>query len=128
VGLAPGIESQNKGLIEDFRRALPDYRQEDNVESPYCVRQYVVDEYLGGPEGLVAARTELARMGLKLLLDFVPNHVVPDHPMVIHHPEYFVQGNTDDARNDPASFVRRQEMGSHVARTLTLPLGRMCSN
>ena len=33
------IANQNKGLLEDFRRALPDFRPEDNVGSPYCVRQ-----------------------------------------------------------------------------------------
>ncbi|PTR17345.1 alpha amylase catalytic subunit [Nitrosospira sp. Nsp2] len=99
------IANQNKGLIEDFRQALPDYCSEDNVGSPYCVRQYVIDEHLGGPSGLAVARTELARRGLKLILDFVPNHMAPDHPWVNNHPEYFVQGNTDDARNDPASFV-----------------------
>ena len=98
------IANRNQGLQEDFRRALPDYRPEDNVGSPYCVRRYVVDEHLGGREGLAIARGELAGRGLKLILDFVPNHVAPDHPWVIDHPEYFVQGNTDDARNDPASF------------------------
>jgi len=65
----------------------------------------VVDEHMGGPEGLAIARRELDRQGFKLILDFVPNHVAPDHPWVITHPEYFVQGNTDDAKNDPASFV-----------------------
>jgi hypothetical protein len=35
----------------------------------------------------------------------VPNHVAPDHPWVSDHPEYFVQGNADDVKNDPASFV-----------------------
>jgi hypothetical protein len=63
-----------------------------------------VDEHLGGPAGLAAARTMLAHRGLRLILDFVPNHVAPDHPWVTQHPEYLVQGNADDARNDPASF------------------------
>jgi hypothetical protein len=99
------IANQNKGLLEDFRKALPDFRPEDNVGSPYCVRRYVVDNHLGGPDGLATARRELANRGIKLILDFVPNHVAPDHPWVIHHPEYFVQGNADDAKNDPASFV-----------------------
>jgi hypothetical protein len=99
------IANQNKGLLEDFRRALADFRLEDNVGSPYCVRRYVVDEHLGGRKGLAIARGELARRGLKLILDFVPNHVAPDHPWVVNHPEYFVQGNADDARSDPASFI-----------------------
>jgi glycosidase len=99
------IANQNKGLLEDFRRALPDFRLEDNVGSPYCVRRYVVDEHLGGAAGLAVARRELATRGLKLILDFVPNHVAPDYPWVVHHPEYFVQGTVDEARNDPASFL-----------------------
>ena len=99
------ISMQNLGLLEDFKRALPDFTAEDNVGSPYCVRRYVVDEHLGGPQGLATARSNLRERGLRLILDFVPNHVAPDHPWVSEHPEYFVQGNADDAQNDPASFV-----------------------
>jgi len=99
------ISMRNPGLLEDFRRALPDFAPENNVGSPYCVRRYVVDEHLGGPKGLAAARRSLAERGLRLILDFVPNHVAPDHPWVGQHPEYFVQGTADDARCDPASFV-----------------------
>jgi hypothetical protein len=99
------IANQNKGLLEDFRRALADFGSEDNVGSPYCVRQYVVDEHLGGREGLAVARGELAKRGLKVILDFVPNHVAPDHPWVVEHPEYFVQGNEEDLKTDPISFV-----------------------
>ncbi len=99
------IAMQNQGLLEDFRRALPDFAAEDIVGSPYCVRRYTVDEHLGGPQGLAAARSMLRERGLRLILDFVPNHVAPDHPWVSDHPEYFVQGNADDARKDPASFI-----------------------
>ena len=99
------ISMRNQGLLEDFRRALPDFSAEDNVGSPYCVRRYVVAEHLGGPKGLTTARNALAKRGIRLILDFVPNHVAPDHPWVVEHPEYFVQGSVDDARNDPASFV-----------------------
>jgi hypothetical protein len=98
------VANQNPQLLEDFRRTLPDYRPEDNVGSPYCVRQYVVDPHLGGPAGLARARRELARRGMKLVLDFVPNHVAPDHPWVSEHPEYFVHGNTEDLKNDPGSY------------------------
>ena len=45
------IANRNQGLIEDFKRALPDFRPQDNVGSAYCVRRYVVDKQLGGPEG-----------------------------------------------------------------------------
>jgi hypothetical protein len=98
------IANQNKNLLDGFKRALPDFRPEDNVGSPYCVRSYVVDRQLGGPEGLAAARKELAKRRLNLVLDFVPNHVAPDHPWIVEHPEYFVHGSTEDVKQDPSSF------------------------
>ena len=103
------ISMRNEGLLRDFRRALPDFSAEDNVGSPYCVRRYSVDEHLGGPYGLAAARRALRQRGVRLLLDFVPNHVAPDHPWVIDHPDYFVQGSADDLNRDPASFIKAGE-------------------
>ena len=99
------IANRNPNLLADFRRALPDFRTEDNVGSPYCVRRYVVDQHLGGPAGLARARQELAQRGMRLILDFVPNHVAPDHPWVREHPQYFIQGTAADAANDPGSFI-----------------------
>ncbi|RPJ31325.1 MAG: alpha-amylase, partial [Planctomycetaceae bacterium] len=95
------IANRNKNLLDDFKRALPDFRLQDNVGSPYCVRRYVVDKHLGGPEGLASARRELAKRNIRLILDFVTTHVAPDHPWVSEHPEYFVQGSAEDADNDP---------------------------
>jgi hypothetical protein len=99
------IANQNQSLLNDFRRALHDFRPEDNVGSPYCVRRYVVDRRLGGAQGLAIARRELSNRGINLILDFVPNHVAPDHPWVSEHPGYFIRGDADDTRKDPVSFI-----------------------
>lgn len=61
--------------------------------SPYCIRRYVADERLGGPAGLSAARQALAARGMRLLLDYVPNHVAPTHPWVTEHPDYLIAGD-----------------------------------
>lgn len=103
------IANKNKNLVEDFRRALPDFRPEDNAGSPYCVRRYVVDDYLGGAEGLAVARRELSKRGINLLLDFVPNHVAPDHPWVTEHPDYFIRGSANDIKTDPPSYMQVSE-------------------
>jgi Alpha amylase, catalytic domain len=105
------IANQNPGLLQDFLRVLPDFRPEDNVGSPYCVRRYGVDPHLGGREGLAIARRELSKRGLNLVLDFVPNHVAPDHAWVQEHAEYFIRGDAEDARRDPASYM---EVGGNV--------------
>ncbi len=100
------ISQQNEGLLADFRRALPDFRAEDNVGSPYCVRRYAVDERLGGPAGLKRARAELAKRGMRLVLDFVPNHLAPDSFYSREHPEYFIQGTEEDLAREPAAFIK----------------------
>jgi hypothetical protein len=99
------IANQNTGLLADFQKALPDFRPEDNVGSPYCVRRYVVDPHLGGAAGLAITRRELSQRGMNLILDFVPNHVAPDHPWVTDHPEYFIRGCADDVKSDPSSYI-----------------------
>jgi glycosidase len=103
AGIATALE--DAGLMESFRRALPDFQTGDVVGSPYCIRDYTVDAHLGGPSALAAARAALAERGVGLLLDFVPNHVAPDHPWTEAHPEYFVRGIEEDLARDPASFV-----------------------
>jgi glycosidase len=96
----------NGGLVESFRHALPDFTDADVVGSPYCIGDYEVAEELGGRQGLAAARDQLERRGLKLILDFVPNHVAPDHPWTSAHPEYFIGGSDDDLAHDPTSFIK----------------------
>jgi hypothetical protein len=105
------VAMQNPGLLADFHRALPDLSAGDIVGSPYCVRRYVADGRLGGSGGLAAARQQLARRGMRLILDFVPNHVAPDHPWVLDHPDYFIRGEAADLDRDPASFY---EAGGQV--------------
>ena len=98
------IANENAGLQAAFRISLPDYFPADNVGSAYCVRRYLVDEMLGGPEGLAIAREQLAQRDLRLILDFVPNHVARDHPWTREHPEYFVQGTPEDLQRRPEAF------------------------
>jgi hypothetical protein len=102
-GLA--LANANPGLLESFHEALPDVRAEDIIGSPYCVHRYVADERFGGPSGLAAARAALAARGVRLVLDYVPNHVAPDHPWVTGHPEFFIQGDEDDVKADPAGWL-----------------------
>jgi Alpha amylase, catalytic domain len=99
------IANQTKSLVEDFRRALPDFNADDNKGSPYCIRNYPVDPNLGGRQALAVARRELSNRGMKLVLDYVPNHVALDHPWVVEHPEYFILGDSGDITRDTTSYV-----------------------
>ena len=95
----------NAELQASFADALPHVRAADIIGSPYCVRQYVADAAFGGPSGLAVARSALAARGVRLLLDYVPNHVAPDHPWVTSNPELFVRGDLRDIEADPAGWL-----------------------
>jgi hypothetical protein len=99
AGLA--IARSDPQLDAANRAALPDAHDADVIGSPYCVRDYVVDERFGGPEALAAARAALADRGLRLILDFVPNHVAPDHPWTRTRPECLLPGGEADGLRTP---------------------------
>jgi hypothetical protein len=102
AGLA--IARTDPALQQSFGAALADLVPADIIGSPYCVRRYAVEGRLGGAEGLAAARTELARRGARLVLDYVPNHVALDNPAVARHPEWFVTGTAQDRAADPGAW------------------------
>jgi hypothetical protein len=87
------------------RAALPDLQAGDVIGSPYCVRDYVVDDRFGGPDALAAAREQLAHRGLGLILDYVPNHVAPDHPWVTARPECLLAGSDEELALHPEAFI-----------------------
>jgi hypothetical protein len=100
------IARADPGLDAGNRAALPDLRDGDVIGSPYCVRDYVVDDRFGGRAALAAARAALQARGVGLILDYVPNHVAPDHPWTASRPECFVTGSDDDLRDHPEAFLR----------------------
>ena len=104
AGLA--IALSNPDVQAGNRAALPDLRPEDVIGSPYCVRDYVVDQRFGGPSGLAAAREALAARGLGLdpRLRAQPRRARPSvahraSPM-LHH------GTEDDLAREPDAFLR----------------------
>jgi hypothetical protein len=78
----------------------------DIAGSGFAVTGYEVPRTIGGDAALARLRARLANRGLKLMLDFVPNHVGLDHPWVEDHPEYFVPGPRNVLAWEPQNYTR----------------------
>jgi hypothetical protein len=105
---AQQLSRSNPGWRKEFEDTLPDLREEDIGGSGFAIAGYTVHTALGGDAALARLRTRLARRGLRLLLDFVPNHMAPDHPWVERHPEFFIHGTEQDLTNAPQNYCRMQ--------------------
>jgi hypothetical protein len=90
----------------EFLAELSDLRDEDICGSPFAVQDYTVHRDFGGDAALAHLRQRLHDRGLRLLLDFVPNHTALDHAWVHSNPEFFVQGSAADLEREPGNYVR----------------------
>jgi Alpha amylase, catalytic domain len=105
---AQAISRVNPEWRREFAETLPDLKDEDIAGSGFAIQSYTVHRDLGGAAALARLRQRLQMRGLKLLLDFVPNHMAPDHPWIDEHPDYFIHGSEDDLAKSPRNYCRVQ--------------------
>ncbi len=115
----PATRRSALNYLHEYRQALPDISAADVAGSAYAIRAYEVERQLGGRAGLAAFRAQLQEHGIKLILDYVPNHVATDHRWVYTRPEYFMRGAADAAQRQPAAFFQADSAngsGAIIAR------------
>lgn len=100
------IAQNHPGLQTEYAQALPDWKPEDIVSSPYAVGDYLPNSDLVSPEELIHLKQSLESIGLGLILDFVPNHTAIDHPWVTAHPEYYISRPSRSSLPDTYFFPR----------------------
>jgi glycosidase len=99
------ISRENTAWRREFEETLPDLREEDIAGSGFAVTDYSVSPGLGGAAALARLRARLRERGMKLMLDFVPNHTALDHRWVEEHPEYYVRGTELDLARAPQNYT-----------------------
>src|SRR6266481_1430625 len=76
TGLAAQYVSRsNPEWRKEFQETLPDLKEEDIPGSGFAITGYTVHANLGGDAALARLRERLKKRGLRLMLDFVPNHM-----------------------------------------------------
>jgi hypothetical protein len=99
------VSRENQQWRQEFAETLSDLREKDIAGSGLAITGYEVHPDMGGDAALARLRKRLAKRGLKLMLDFVPNHTGPDHPWVKAHPEYYIHGSAFDLIREPMNYT-----------------------
>jgi glycosidase len=99
------VSRQNPKWRREFQETLSDLKEEDIPGSGFAITGYTVHQALGGDAALARLRERLRKRGLRLMLDFVPNHTGLDHPWVEDHPEYYIPGTESDLARAPQNYV-----------------------
>lgn len=109
------IARSDPGAWAAYDAATSAWHIRDVVGSAFCISGYEPDPALGSFDELDRARADLHRRGMRLIVDFIPNHFGFDHPWTTAHPERFVCGSEQDFKDSPTSF-RLVEQADHEPR------------
>lgn len=100
------VSRTEPGWRKEFSETLPDLKEDDIGGSGFAIKGYTVHPDLGGEEALARLRERLKKRGLKLMLDFVPNHMGLDHPWIDEHPDYFIPGTEAELKAAPQNYTK----------------------
>ncbi|MBI3876997.1 MAG: alpha-amylase, partial [Verrucomicrobia bacterium] len=91
-----------------YDKVLPGWKPADVPGSPYAISDFKVPRALGGETGLKHFRKKLNARGMRLVLDFVPNHLGLDHAWLREQPDLFAQSPVEV----PGTFAQETVTGT----------------
>lgn len=96
----------NPALKKEYDKCFPSWKKEDVYGSPFAIDSYQVNPFLGNFDDLLILKNKLNKIGLKLILDFIPNHFAVDSTTVKNSPKYFLNGDEELLKKDTSTYFR----------------------
>ncbi|WP_041855962.1 alpha-amylase family glycosyl hydrolase [Candidatus Korobacter versatilis] len=103
---ARAVSRSHQEWIDEYRQTLGDFTDGDICGSCFAITAYQAHTDFGGNDALARLYKRAHQQGLRLLLDFVPNHTALDHSWLETHPDYYVAGTDEKLQHEPQNYVR----------------------
>lgn len=98
-------------LISSYGKAVKGWEKKDVIGSPYAIDCYELNPLLGKKSDLLILKERLNELGLKLILDFVPNHFSAESRFIKTNPEVFLEADEELLLKDPLTFFKPEKSG-----------------
>jgi hypothetical protein len=93
-------------LIFAYQKSLKNWERSDVIGSPYSIDCYEVNPSIGTKEDLLKTKEILNSLGIKLILDFVPNHFGAESCFIKSHPDIFLRASREFLEKDSFTFYK----------------------
>jgi hypothetical protein len=97
-----GLYKSKKLLAQD--PCMKGFSEDAVGSSPFAITDYAVAEDLGGDDALDRLSARIRARRMRVIVDFVPNHVAIDHPWIHSHPHFIIQSRNFEHRRDPTGY------------------------
>lgn len=95
-----------EGLKKNYDKALKGWKHEDVIGSPFAIDSYNINPILGTQEELIELKTILNKLGVGLILDFVPNHFSVESGLLQTNPEIFLAAEKSVFNKDDHTYFQ----------------------
>jgi glycosidase len=101
-------------LVSAYNKSLKDWSEPDVVGSPYSIDDYIINPSLGDENDLLALKEKINSTGMKLFLDFIPNHFSADTHLIQSVPDLFLPGDEELLHRDSYTFFIPREKSDKI--------------
>ena len=98
------LSRSQTSLFPRYDECLPGWTLGDVLGSPFSIQAYEPDPMIGSWDDLQQLHRRLHKLGMRLILDVIPNHTGPDHAWIREHPEYYMRGTLAQYREAPNNY------------------------
>jgi len=98
------LSRNQTSLFKRYDECLPGWSLDDVPGSPFSIHAYEPYPLIGTWDDLGFLHRQLHELGMRLILDVIPNHTGPDHHWIKEHPQYYIRGTLAQYRSNPGNF------------------------
>jgi len=102
--LGRALSRSQTSLFARYDESLPGWSLNDVLGSPFSIQAYEPDPMIGTWDDVHKVQQRLHELGMRLILDVIPNHTGPDHHWISEHPEYYIRGTLANYRAAPGNY------------------------